>query len=348
MSKKLKVWLWITLALAALAFLVYRTPKATFAQAIQGMDAKWVTGAIFFYLSAQTLLATRWVFLLRVHGVHISRFQAIKLTYLGLFYNNMMPGSVGGDLLKGWYITQHSGAHQRLEAATTVFVDRLIGLIGMVIVGALASLLIGPGLAYHGVQIRWLIWGLLGMMLLGSIVFFSRHIRRVLGISKLLDKLPFAQVLRQVDLAIRAYRTHVLTIVWALFLTAVIQGMSIVAIWMLTQSLKFDQVRFIQCLVIMPIVWTISAAIPVPGGLGVVENLVTYLFCLVINRQHPVEATGQAAALALLIRLLVCLCSMPGALVPILGGHLPKQSELTADLTKIDTFSLENHEKSGE
>lgn len=341
-SKKIRVWLWIALALAALTFLVHRTPRETFSQAIKGMDAKWFTGAFILYLIAQTLLAIRWVSLLKVHKVFISYFQAVKLTYLGLFYNNMMPGSVGGDLLKGWYITHHSESHRRLEAATTVFVDRLLGLIGMVLVGAFASLLVGPELAYKGIQIRWAIWSLLGLMILVSVVFFSRHIRHLFMLNRLLDKLPFAHQLRQIDLAIRAYRSHVPTICWALFLTATIQGMAIISIWMLTQSLKFDQVRFIQCLIIMPIVWTISAAIPVPGGLGVVENLVTYLFCLVINPERPVEATGHAAALALLIRLLVCMCSMPGALVPILGGHLPKRSELLSSISESAELNVES------
>ena len=56
----------------------------------------------------------------------------------------------------------------------------------------------------------------------------------------------------------------------------------------------------------------------------------TYLFCLLINPDDPGAATGQAAALALLNRLMLCVCSLPGALIPILGGHLPRVDEIPA------------------
>ena len=332
MGKKIKTICWLLLAGAALGFLVWQTPKEEFKRALTDIDWGWSIAGVVLYLISQTVLASRWVLLLRVHRVHISLFQAIKLTYLGLFYNNLMPGAVGGDLLRAWYVTQHSERHLRLEAAVTVFVDRLVGLIGMVIVGALASLFLrvdeGSGIR----QIRWLIWGIFGALVLVSVLFLSRHVRRGLMLSRLLEKLPFARQLQKVDQAIRIYRNHVGTMVMAVLLTAVIQGLSIVAIWMLTQALHLEKVEFLQCLIIMPIIWVISAAIPVPGGLGVIENLVTYLFCLVIDPAAPKSAAGSAAALALMIRLLICLCSLPGALVPIFGGHLPKAKKMQEEL----------------
>ncbi len=56
---------------------------------------------------------------------------AIRLFFLGLFYNNLMPGSVGGDLVKAWYVTKHTD--KRLEGVLSVFMDRVIGLFGMVL-----------------------------------------------------------------------------------------------------------------------------------------------------------------------------------------------------------------------
>ena len=327
------------MAVIALIFLAYTTPKESFQEAVRRIRWDWALLAVLLYFIAQTLLACRWVLLLRVQGVFISQFQAIRLTYMGLFYNNFMPGAVGGDLLKGWYITHHSEKHRRVEAAVTVFVDRIVGLIGMILVASVASLFVGSEMGVETeegwrLQVRWLVWGILGVMVVVAVVFLSRHVRRGLMISKLLEKLPFKKLLRQIDEAIRLYRHHKRVMFIALLLTVVIQGLSIVAIWLLTQALYFEKVTFIQCLIIMPIIWVISAAIPVPGGIGIIENCVKYLFCLVINPAAPNEAIGQAVALALLIRLLICVCSLPGALVPILGGHLPKRSELAKELTQ--------------
>jgi uncharacterized protein (TIRG00374 family) len=334
----------MAVALAALAFLALKTAREidTFVDAFKQIQWFWVLSAVLIYFVAQTLLASRWILLLRVHKVNISLFQTVKLTYLGLFYNNMMPGAVGGDLLKGWYITQHSDKNLRLEAAVTVFVDRLVGLIGMILVGALASLAVGSDLKLpllsRQIQVRHLIWILLGALILAAIIFFSRRVRHALLLNKILDKLPFASFLRKIDDAIRIYRRHLCTMAAALVLTALIQGLSIVAIWMLTQSLNLDKVRFLQCLSIMPIIWLVSAAIPVPGGLGVMENLFVPFFVTAIDpaitpsADHWEKVVTLAAALAILNRLMICFCSLPGALVPIFGGHLPKPEDIEAEL----------------
>ena len=336
MSRKAKTFIWLAVALAALLLLAYRTPKHDFHQAIVQVDWFWAVIAVVLYAIAQTGLAPRWVLLLRAQGVNISIFQAVKLTYLGLFYNNMMPGAVGGDLLKGWYITHHSEKDRRLDAAVSVFVDRLVGLVGMIIVGAIASLFVGSDLkipiAGYLVPVRNLIWLVLVVLVIAAVIFFSRRVRKVLLLSHLLGRLPFAGFLHKIDSSIQTYRRHIGAMLAALLMTAAIQGMAIVAIWMLTQSLGLERVRFVQCLIIIPIVWLVSAAVPVPGGLGVIENLFIPFFSAAINPSDPTAAIGQAAALALLNRLMLAASSMPGALVPLFGGHLPRVSEMEAAL----------------
>jgi len=346
MKKQTKTIIWLAVGVGLLGFFVYKIPPDDFKTAIRRIEWLPAILALFIYFVAQTLLGIRWVILLRVHSVYISHFKAIKLTYLGLFYNNFMPGSVGGDLLKGWAVTKHSKKEQRLEAAVTVFVDRLVGLIGMILVGALASLFVGSELSIpvgsRDIQVRVLIWLLLAGLIFVSVIFLSKNVRRCLMLSLILEKLPFAKTLHKIDQAIRIYRGHPGVMVLALVLTAVIQGLAIVAIWTMSQALQLENVRFIQCLIIMPIVWLISAAIPVPGGLGVMEVLFIPFFAraidpsVVTGTDHWEQVKAMAAALALLNRLMICACSLPGALVPIFGGHLPQGEELEQIMEKDD------------
>ena len=86
----------------------------------------------------------------------------------------------------------------------------------------------------------------------------------------------------------------------------------------------------------------LSAAVPVPGGLGVTENLFRPFFSAAIlgasaaSAAQVDQAAGQAAALALLYRIMYCACSLPGGLVPVFGGHLPKAQEMQAELEAAD------------
>ena len=347
MKKQIFTFFWLAVAIGLLGIFICKIPPGDFKTAIRRIQWLTAVSAVFIYFVAQTLLAVRWVLLLRVQGVFISHFQAIKLTYLGLFYNNFMPGSVGGDLLKGWYITRHSQKGSRLEAAVTVFVDRLVGLIGMILVGALASLFVGGKLTIpigsRNIQIRMVIWAILGVSVLVSVIFLSKRIRNFLMLSRLLEKLPFARTLHKIEQAIRIYRRYPAVMVLALVLTAVIQGLAIVAVWTMSQALQLEKVTFFHCLIIMPVVWLITAAIPVPGGLGVMEVLFIPFFAraidpsVVTGTDHWEQVKAMAAALALMNRLMICACSLPGALVPIFGGHLPRAEELEQIMEKDDS-----------
>lgn len=272
--------MWLGVALLAICYFIYHIHWKEFKAAISNVSWPVIVLAIFILLCAQTILAARWLILLRVHQIHISFYQAVKLTYLGLFYNNMMPGSVGGDLLKGWFITHHSDRARQLEAVVTVFVDRLTGLVTMIFIGTIAGFFVGSELKIgFGLQVRGLIWGILGIFVFVAMVFLSRRIRGALMLSDLLERLPFAQKLQKIDSAVQLYRQHLQTMLLAMLITLVTQGLVIMAIWMVSQSLHLDNVRFVQCLAIMPIIWLISAAIPVPGGLGVMEYLFIPFFC---------------------------------------------------------------------
>ena len=337
MNKIVRTGVWLSVALGALGFLGYRTYNdadawAAFKAALGTMDWRWAIAAVGLQLVAQTLLATRWLVLLRVQDVRIGLFQAVKLTYFGLFYNNFMPGGVGGDLLKAWYVTRHSREHLRVNAAVTVFVDRVIGLVGTILMAGIASVFVGEDTGYMR-GIRLLVWGIFGAMIVLGVVSCSRRVRDVLLIGRLLGKLPFAQTLRKIDASLHIYGKQPGKMILCLGLTGILQGMTIVAVWFLTKSLGLDNVRLVHCLIIMPLVWLIGAAIPVPGGLGIIENAVMYLFTRVISWDDATAAAGQASALAVLNRVMILyVCSLAGALVPLFGGHLPRARQIEDDM----------------
>ena len=86
------------------------------------------------FVFCQVIVSFRWWLLLRVQSIFISFWAAVKLYFLGWFYNNFMPSSVGGDLVRAWYITKHTD--KRFEAVLSVFADRAIGLLSTLIIAA--------------------------------------------------------------------------------------------------------------------------------------------------------------------------------------------------------------------
>lgn len=96
--------------------------------------------ALFLLLGLLNLLLNtwRWLLLLRKMGVESGLREAFPLNLIGIFFNYAMPGGVGGDLVKAYYIVRKN-PRQRSAAASSVFLDRLIGLASMLLL-ALSAL----------------------------------------------------------------------------------------------------------------------------------------------------------------------------------------------------------------
>ncbi len=282
------------------------------------------------YTAAQLVIAVRWWFLLRAQGIRIEILTTFRLHFLGLFYNNVMPSSVGGDLLKGWYVTKHT--EKRLEGALSVVVDRLIGLVGMVTM-ALASYAFflrgraieadmseqgGPGAslaAYRGAAA----WVAVALVVVAVVLLIYPRTRAAIG------RLWTRIAARGTSLAKRAWTAIVVycsrpgTMLLSLGLTWLGQSIVITAFWLLGRNLGIEaELRYY--FVIFPITWVV-AAIPVSiAGVGVLEAGVVTLF---------VSLTGtpgeSALALALCQRFVWVLASLPGGGIHLLGGHLPRE-----------------------
>ena len=70
----------------------------------------------------------QWKLLLERQNVRLSYFHLLKLYYVGLFFNNFMPGNVGGDAKKIYDIRMQGGQDSVWAGLTATFFDRLFGL----------------------------------------------------------------------------------------------------------------------------------------------------------------------------------------------------------------------------
>ena len=81
--------------------------------------------------------AWRWRVLLHAQGLRLSFKDTLSLTMIGLLFNTVIPGAVGGDVIKAYYIAGRA-AGKKAHAVTTIVVDRLMGLFTL-LVAALAG-----------------------------------------------------------------------------------------------------------------------------------------------------------------------------------------------------------------
>ena len=116
-------------------------------QLADGLRSPWTLLYAAGAVGVTVLLATtRWQLLLRAVDVELTWRETLQLTMIGNFFNMFMPGSVGGDPLRAYYATRHAPPGRRVEAATTVLVDRALGL-GTLLVICVVGLALQPFLS---------------------------------------------------------------------------------------------------------------------------------------------------------------------------------------------------------
>ena len=88
-----------------------------------------IAGALALVVISRLFVAARWYVLLRSGDVRISVGHAAALTFTGLFSNNFLPTTIGGDVVR------LAGAMQlgydRAVCLASIAADRLIGMLGM-------------------------------------------------------------------------------------------------------------------------------------------------------------------------------------------------------------------------
>lgn len=89
-----------------------------------------------------TVVATlRFRVLLGLAGVEVPLATVYRLQMTAFFFNVVIPGNIGGDVVKALYVARDAPKEKRTTILLVVFVERLLGLAALVILGAIVTLL---------------------------------------------------------------------------------------------------------------------------------------------------------------------------------------------------------------
>lgn len=130
----------IAIAGGIIWYLLLREPQKLW-DSLAHFSPIYLLPAMFFYMLHIFFCAWRWRRLARILAVELSFFQALSLTFQGYFFSLVIPGgAIGGDVVKMGFISQRSRHGKKTDGAFTVLMDRIIGMIALLIL-ALAILL---------------------------------------------------------------------------------------------------------------------------------------------------------------------------------------------------------------
>ncbi len=99
-----------------------------------------ITVAMTMYLISVVIAAYRWQILLVAKQVPMAIRRAISLYFIGNFFTNFLPTSIGGDAVRAY--SAGADMDNRMDALASVFIERFIGLFSIVFLALLGLLLV--------------------------------------------------------------------------------------------------------------------------------------------------------------------------------------------------------------
>lgn len=302
-AKSLLAWLRWPLALGLVGYL--------FSQHREGFDRiaqrellwSWVIAAVGFRALSVVLGCWRWWMLVRAQDIPFSFRDALRMGCMGNLFSLIVPGTVGGDLTKAVLIAREK-PEAKTVVTTTVVLDRVMGLLCLLLFGFLMSLgrlelwcipeVVPALLLLTGGTVA----GAIGTaVMLHPAVLDSRLSRQCLswlGVTEASDgeivrtnetmgeRTPsrLAGIVRRLLGAVRLYQSRRHVLVGAVLMSLVIHAANATSYFCCTAALSLTDVApsYLTHLVVVPVAEVAASVLPLPGGIGAREGALQVLF----------------------------------------------------------------------
>lgn len=246
---------------------------------------------------------------LSVQGIQLSLKDVTRLTLIGLFFTNFMPTTVGGDIVKAYYMVKLT--NKKLESLTSIFVDRMLGLFSLISLATFALIFYGRNI--ENKLIIWAVFLMLTVSLLAIIVLLNKNIAKKFRF--IVTTLRFVRLdikLRKIYEAIAGYRHHRKIAIQAFCISLFCQILSIFIIYLLAKSIAVN-VSLMVLFLVVPII-TVVSMLPSLNGLGIREGAYVYFLGGIVGHE-------QALAISLLWLASFLGVSLLGGVVYLFWGH---------------------------
>jgi uncharacterized protein (TIRG00374 family) len=257
----------------AILIWVFHSPekRALMAAAFNQADGHWMLIGIPVALMGEVANIVRWRILLRVQGMHLSWQRISQLFFIGLFFNLFMPGYTGGDFAR-LYFSMREFPDQKKEVILTVVMDRLIGMLALVVAAVVTT-----GLRWQWLQqtpqASFFLWVLLSLLIGFTVITTGSFLVSGLKLATRLPRhTPFRDRLIETSEAYHVFARAKLSLLWAFLLSFPVLFSFYGAFYCAAQALH-AQVSLLDMITIMPIVTSIISLPITPGGVGFRESL---------------------------------------------------------------------------
>jgi hypothetical protein len=255
----------------------------------------WIVLALLLQLMSTYVAAYRWFKISKLLAFKESLSFYVQSYFKGTFFNQVLPSSIGGDAVRIYDLTKKG--YEKKESFYGVIVDRVVGLVGLLVLNLIASVLFfGTFNQEFSMLIILITVGGIG----GFLLLFQLERIKFLGNYKFLEL--FHKLSRGLK---KLYPTKSL-LIKHLSISVVVHFLSILTMYALSLSIDLG-LSFKVFLIAVPPVFLLTI-IPISlAGWGIREGAMVGIFMLVGADETKV------LAISILYGLLLIISSIPGS-----------------------------------
>lgn len=307
MRDKLTTLLKLIISLALVIFVFSRVDLAAVGAQLASATPGFVLAALLLYLLAITVNAAKWWVLLRAQGIRVPFRALLEMQFVGFFFNNFLPANVGGDVMRGYTLARYTD--RLADAAVSVVVDRIMGLLAYMSTAAVAAFVLVSVTGRRDLQaVEWVAALALIVMAVGFSILLSRRLRGTL--SRLFGWRPLARLApmwQGISDALNAYRFRYASLAGAFGVALLGILCTTLVNWCLSQAIgglmALPAILLFNPLIALVLMLPISI-----GGLGLNQAAYPFFYGLAgVPADH-------AVAVSVLMQVIIIVGSLPGGM----------------------------------
>ena len=254
----------------------------------------------------------RWREVLRAQGIRLPLAPVLRISFVAHFFNAFLLGTAGGDVMKAWYVAK-AAPERGAEAAFSVFVDRLLGMLALLLFTVLLAV---PNWELLAGYKRHLATALMigGMFGVAGAMTFLGFFTDTLGhdgvVLRLVRRLPRGESFAQALGGCRQLARHP-GFLWRMAGWSLLVNIAIVGAFAALARGLGVKIPTVALWYLVPAIVSVAALPVTPAGLGVRENLFVWLLTVPALGVKP----GAALSLSLLGYTVNLLWSVIGGVV---------------------------------
>jgi uncharacterized protein (TIRG00374 family) len=218
----------------------------------------------------------RWNILLKAADIHLPIKRVVISFCGGIFFSLLLPSSIGGDFARSIDLARHT--RKAKEVIATVFMDRLIGYVGLASI-TLLSCALGWEIVSNDIAVLAPIGVIISILIFILLILFNKFLYiKLNNLLQISNSGKIRGAIKNLLKEIHYFKDKKRALLKGLALSLIIQINGSIAFYMTARALDISGVNLLYFFIFVPIISAITLLPIAIGGFGIRESTAVFLF----------------------------------------------------------------------